>query len=101
MSALDRAAAHCPDAAAELDRLRAACCAKQSRTHSALEATASTAIGFCVSWAATPFILAAFGYQAGVGVALGITIVYTLLSVVRGYVVRRLFNRLHRAEVAR
>lgn len=66
----------------------------QTRTHSALETTASTAIGFAVSWAATPFILAAFGYTAGVGTAFGITVVYTVLSLVRGYVVRRLFNRL-------
>ena len=68
----------------------------QSRTHSALETTASTAIGFAVSWAATPWILAAFGYTAGAATAFGITAVYTLLSLVRGYVVRRAFNRLHR-----
>jgi uncharacterized membrane protein YhiD involved in acid resistance len=49
-----------------------------------------------VSWAATPFILAAFGYSAGAGTAFGITVVYTVLSLIRGYVVRRLFNRLHR-----
>ncbi len=68
----------------------------QSRTHSAIESVASTAVGFCVSWAATPFILAAFGYSAGAGTAFGITVVYTVLSLIRGYVVRRLFNRLHR-----
>lgn len=68
---------------------------KQSRWGSAAESAVSTAIGFGVSWAATPFILAAFGYQAGVGTAFGITVVYTVLSLVRGYVVRRAFNRLH------
>lgn len=68
----------------------------QSRTHSAIETTASTAIGFAVSWAATPFILAAFGYTAGAATAFGITVVYTVLSLARGYVVRRLFNRLQR-----
>jgi len=68
----------------------------QTRTHSAIEALAGTAIGFCVSWAATPPIMAAFGYQVGVGTAFGVTVVYTVLSVVRSYLVRRLFNRLHR-----
>lgn len=68
---------------------------KQSRLGSAAESAVSTAIGFGVSWAATPFILAAFGYHAGVGTAFGITVVYTALSLVRGYVVRRAFNRLH------
>jgi hypothetical protein len=53
-----------------------------------------TAIGFSVSWAATPFILAAFGYRAGAGTAFGITAIYTVLSLLRGYLVRRLFNRL-------
>jgi hypothetical protein len=66
----------------------------QSRISSAAETAASTAIGFCVSWAATPFILLAFGYQAGAATAFGITVVYTVLSLVRGYVVRRVFNRL-------
>lgn len=69
----------------------------QSRTHSAIESAASTAVGFGVSWAATPFILAAFGYTAGAATAFGITVVYTVLSLVRSYVVRRLFNRMHRS----
>lgn len=68
----------------------------QKRIHSAAETAASTAIGFCVSWAATPFILAAFGYTAGATTAFGITVVYTALSLARGYVVRRAFNRLQR-----
>jgi len=67
----------------------------QTKTGSAAEAVAGTAIGFCISWAATPFILALFGYSAGAGVAFGITVIYTGLSLVRGYCVRRLFNRLH------
>jgi hypothetical protein len=68
----------------------------QSRISSAAETAASTAIGFAVSWAATPWILAAFGYSAGAATAFGITAVYTALSLVRGYVVRRAFNRLHK-----
>lgn len=66
----------------------------QKRIHSAAETAASTAIGFGVSWAATPPILALFGYSASTGTAFGITVVYTALSLVRGYVVRRVFNRL-------
>jgi uncharacterized membrane protein len=72
----------------------------QRRSHSIAETIASTAIGFCVSWAATPFILAGFGYRAGAGTAFGITVVYTVLSLVRGYVVRRAFNRLQGRAVA-
>lgn len=72
----------------------------QSRLGSATEAVAGAAIGFCVSWAVTPPVLALFGYQAGAGTALGITCVYTAISVVRGYAVRRLFERLGRARRA-
>lgn len=66
----------------------------QSRKHSALETVASTAIGFVVSWAATPLILWCFGYSVGAGKSFGITVVYTLLSLLRGYLVRRWFNRM-------
>ena len=67
----------------------------QTRWQSFVEVNARTAVGLVVSWAATPFIMAAFGYEAGAGKALGITIVYTLLSLARGWAMRRVFNRLH------
>lgn len=69
----------------------------QSRIQSMVEANVSTAIGFCVSWAITPVVLAAFGYDVGAGSALGITAIYTAVSIVRGYVVRRAFNRIGRS----
>lgn len=67
----------------------------QTRMQSISEAAASTAIGFGVSWAVTPPILHLFGYHAGAGTSFGITCIYTVISMVRGYYVRRLFNRLH------
>lgn len=67
----------------------------QTRWQSFVEVNASTAVGFAVSWAATPPILWAFGYEAGPGKALGITLVYTTISLIRGWVMRRAFNRWH------
>lgn len=67
----------------------------QTRMQSLIEVNAGTAVGFLVSWGATPFILAAFGYEAGAGKAFGITAAYTVLSIARGYLVRRAFNWLH------
>ena len=69
----------------------------QSRLGSAVEAAVGTGIGFLVSWACTPTILGWFGYSAGAGAAFGITVVYTVLSFARSWVVRRAFNRLHMA----
>lgn len=66
----------------------------QTRLQSFIEVNTSTAVGFCISWAATPPILWLFGYEAGAGKAFGITVVYTVLSLVRGFAMRRLFNRL-------
>jgi hypothetical protein len=67
----------------------------QSRKASAVESASSTAIGFAISWAVTPPILAAFGYSAGMAQAFGITAIYTAISFGRGFAVRRLFNKLH------
>lgn len=66
----------------------------QTKLQSLIEANVSTAIGFGISWAATPLVLAAFGYTVGAGKAFGITAVYTVISIIRGYFVRRLFNRM-------
>ena len=64
----------------------------QRRSISALETAASTAAGFLVSLALTFTVLPAFGYAVTSGHAWGITAVYTAASLLRGYVVRRLFN---------
>lgn len=66
----------------------------QPRTHSIMETVASTAIGFGVSWAATPVILGAFDMHPSGAQSAGITACFTVLSLVRGYVVRRVANRM-------
>lgn len=67
----------------------------QSRWQSFVEVNASTAVGFVVSWAVTPVVFPLFGWQASAGQAFGITVFYTGLSLARGWVMRRVFNRLH------
>lgn len=66
----------------------------QTKLQSFLEANVSTAVGFGISWAVTPFVMGAFGYSVGAGTAFGITVVYTVISIIRGYLVRRFFNRM-------
>jgi len=68
----------------------------QTRWQSFLEVNANTAVGFVVSWVATPPIFWAFGYDAGAGKALGITLAYTALSMARQWFIRRYFNGLGR-----
>jgi len=64
----------------------------QRRSLSAIEAVTSTAAGFLVSLILTFTVLPAFGYAVTASHAWGITAIYTAASIVRGYIVRRLFN---------
>lgn len=61
---------------------------------SIVEAKANIAIGFGVAMAANAVVLPAFGYPVTVADNLGITLVFTVISVVRQLVVRRFFNGL-------
>ena len=63
----------------------------QRRSVSLIETITSTAAGFLVSLALTFTVLPAFGYAVTATHAWGITVIYTAASIVRGYVIRRLF----------
>lgn len=65
----------------------------QSRRLSLIEAMTSTAIGFVIALIATVLVLPLFGFPTSFGQSLGITAIYTVISVMRGYLVRRMFVR--------
>lgn len=64
----------------------------QSKTMSALETLASTAIGYSVATAANFYILPLFGYPVSLKDASMIGVIFTIISLIRGYIVRRLFT---------
>jgi SNF family Na+-dependent transporter len=64
----------------------------QSRTHSLIEACANTASGFLVSLAAAHAVFPAFGCHITTAQNIGITLIFTVLSIARSYVWRRIFN---------
>ena len=66
----------------------------QSRKHSAFEAVANVAIGYAVSVAANIVVLPAFGYAVSAADAAGIGLVFTIVSLMRSYMLRRAFNAL-------
>lgn len=66
----------------------------QSKKHSALEAVANVAIGYLVSVAANVVVLPLFGYAVSVADGFAIGLVFTAISLVRSYALRRAFNRL-------
>ena len=68
----------------------------QSRRMSIIETTASTAIGFGVSYLVSLTVLPMFGFPVTHRENFAIVCIFTVASLARGYFVRRLFNSLHR-----
>ena len=75
---------------------------KQTKKNSFIEANTSTAIGFVITLFAWKFVLfptiiwveATYGItQSAWSVSIGITIFFTIISITRGYYVRRWFDR--------
>jgi hypothetical protein len=69
----------------------------QTRLGSFIEAWFNVLIGFGINWCANMLILPLFGFYVSGGQAFGIGVLFTVISVVRSYAIRRWFNaRLHR-----
>lgn len=67
----------------------------QTRKHSALEAFCNVVVGYWVAVAATQAILPLFGFEVRFDQNLAISGLFTVVSLIRSYVLRRLFNRWH------
>lgn len=69
----------------------------QTRLSSLVEALLNTAIGFVLSVVTSMIVFPLYGMPLSFSTNLHITFWFTLVSIARGYVVRRWFNaRLHR-----
>jgi hypothetical protein len=66
----------------------------QPRRHSLAEACVGTAVGFALSVAVQRLVFPWFGVHVGAGGNLGIAAIFTVVSIARGYAVRRFFARL-------
>lgn len=65
----------------------------QTRKTSLVEVCTGTFAGFIVSLCLTFFVLPVWGFKPSPLAAMEITVVYTIASILRGYVVRRVFNK--------
>lgn len=68
----------------------------QSRRMSLTEVIFGTAIGFVVALITTHFVMPWFGHPVTIAENFGITAIFTVVSIVRGYCVRRLFEAFSR-----
>ncbi len=65
-----------------------------SQTHkrSMIEASTQTGVGFLVSLVLTATVLPLYGFKADFNQYTQITLIFTAASLLRGYVIRRVFN---------
>lgn len=65
----------------------------QSKTQSLKETVISTFIGLAVSLITQIVIFPLYGLEVSLNQNIQITIIFTIVSIARGYLVRRYFNR--------
>lgn len=66
----------------------------QTRTGSAVEALANIVVGFTINWTANMLVLPLFGFHVTGSQAFGIGLIFTVISLVRSFALRRVFNRI-------
>lgn len=64
----------------------------QSRRSSAIEAATNVVCGICIAWAVTFAVFPLFDYEPTVEKSLYISVIFTVVSLLRTYVLRRVFN---------
>lgn len=64
----------------------------QTKKESLLEILISVTIGWLIGFISNMVILPLFGYPISVADSIYISILFTLISIIRGYIVRRYFN---------
>lgn len=66
----------------------------QTKLGSFIEACANIVVGFAINWSANMLVLPLFGFKLSGGTAFEIGLVFTAISLVRQYILRRWFNGL-------
>lgn len=67
----------------------------QPRLHSMIESVANVAVGFMVALAAQVAVFPMFGIHIAMSDNLAIATIFTVVSIVRSYALRRAFNAFH------
>ena len=64
----------------------------QTKRQSLIETLTNVGIGWFISFIANMLVLPLFGYNINLTDGVLISIIFTIISIVRGYMVRRWFN---------
>lgn len=66
----------------------------QSRKHSLVEVMVSTAVGYCVALISQIIIFPMYGLETHFAQDAEIAGIFTVISIIRSYIFRRIFNQL-------
>jgi hypothetical protein len=67
----------------------------QTKTQSAIEAVMNVVVGFLINFTANMTLFPLFGWSISVEQNIGLGIIYTLISLIRSYCLRRFYNWKH------
>lgn len=66
----------------------------QRKSHSIIESIINVIIGFGINFTANMLLFPLFGWKIDIKQNITLGIIYTLISICRSYILRRLFNRI-------
>lgn len=67
----------------------------QSRKHSMLEAVINVVVGFSINFLLNMLVFPLFGWEISAAQNIALGVIYTVISIVRSYSLRGVFNRWH------
>lgn len=70
----------------------------QSRRHSMLEAMINVAVGMTINLMLNFAVFPVFGWEISLEQNIALGVIYTVVSIIRSYSLRRLFNRWHQYQ---
>mgnify|MGYP003631072227 FL=1 len=68
----------------------------QTKKQSIIEVIANTVVGFIISVGVSVLLFPLMGIPVTFGENIGITLIFTVISLVRSFVMRRIFNKIHK-----
>jgi len=72
----------------------------QTKLGSLIEVSINIVVGFAINWVANMWILPLYGFEITGSQAFSMGLIFTVISVARGYCIRRWFNhRLHQLSM--
>lgn len=71
----------------------------QSRRHSAIESCMNIAVGILVAYLTQLLVFPLFDIHISHSAHIGITLIFTFVSFIRSYFLRRVFNYLHLKDI--